>query len=95
MFPGNKEIEKAILTVLIELGGKENTQIIYRKVTALFPQLTENDLTECVSQGKNKWINKLQFRRATLILKGEMEKKKIHGMWEISEKGRERIRLGT
>ena len=49
-FPKQSEIELPLLKTLQELGGKAEPKELYPKLAAIFPQLTQEDLTALAKQ---------------------------------------------
>jgi len=95
MMPKQSLIEIPLLQVLNELGGEGIPKEIYPRVTAKFPDLTEDDRNETVWKGKNnKWTNRIQWTRQDLIDAGDMESPK-RGVWAITEQGKSRLRDGN
>lgn len=90
MLPKQKEIEVPLLEVLVELGGQGRPKEIYPVVAKRFPRIREEDLAETVPSGGNRWTNRVQWARQTLVSKGEMDSP-THGVWRITEKGRQRL----
>jgi hypothetical protein len=88
--PIQKDIELPLLLEIETMGGEGRPQDIYPMITAHFPQITEADLVETISGGTNKWTNRIQWARQSLVLKKELERYP-HGVWRITEKGRERL----
>ena len=86
MFPRSKEVENAILDILFELGGNGKTKEIYPLMTKKF-SITESELHEKLPAGANKWINKIQWARANLVIKKLIKPVKVRGLWEISDRG--------
>ncbi len=84
------EVENPLLEVLVELGGRGKPREIYPLVTKKFPQIREEDLLETLSSGTNKWTNRIQWVRQSLIQKREMSSPS-RGIWAITERGRKRI----
>jgi len=91
MIPKQQEIELPLLKTLDGLGGKAHAQDVYAAVTKLFPQLTEADLSEQLPSGGNKWTNRIQWVRQSLVARGEMTSAG-HGVWAVTEKGASRIK---
>lgn len=60
MLPSQKEIEVALLEVLVELGGKGEPKNIYPLVTKKFPQIRDEDRAEVIPSGGNRWTNRIQ-----------------------------------
>ena len=86
MFPSHKRLGYAIITSLLELGNEARSIDVYPLVTEKFPELTKADLLEKVPSGANKWINKIQWARASLKNQGLVESKS-YGIWILSRKG--------
>ncbi len=91
MMPSQREVEVPLLHALQSLGGKAPAQEVYKAVTKLFPQLSEADLSERLSSGGNKWTNRIQFARSSLVTKGELTSAG-HGVWAVTEKGLARLK---
>jgi len=90
MLPKQKDIEVPLLEVLVELGGQGKTTEIYPLVTKKFPSIRDEDLSEVLPSGGNKWTNRIQWVRLSLIEKGEMVSPS-RGIWAITDKGRKRV----
>ncbi|OGO00570.1 MAG: hypothetical protein A2Y59_00590 [Chloroflexi bacterium RBG_13_52_14] len=89
--PKMKEVEIPLLHAIESMGGEGKPQELYPKVTAYFPQITTADLGETISGGVNKWTNKIQWARQSLVLKGELERYP-RGLWRITDKGKFRLK---
>ena len=89
--PKKKGTELPLLREIEAVGGEAKPQTIYSKVTSHFPQITKEDLEETITVGINKWTNRIQWARQSLVLKGELERYP-RGIWRITAKGRERLR---
>lgn len=92
MLPWQKEIELPLLQVLEELGGEGRPKDIYPLLTVKFPGITADDLAETVKSGGNKWTNRIQWARQSLVSKGEMDSP-AWGVWRITPRGRQRLGL--
>ena len=88
VLPKQKDVEIPLLEVLVEMGGQGKPKDIYPLVTNKLPQLREEDILETLPSGANKWTNRIQWVRKSLIKKrvvlmGETEGtesvKYIHG----------------
>lgn len=88
--PKLKDVEVALLKSLVTLGGKAPTANVYPEVTKQFPELTQEQLSEALPSGGNRWTNRIQWVRLRLIEKSEMASP-AHGVWSITDKGRERV----
>lgn len=90
MLPKQREVEIPLLRVLVEIGGQGKPRNIYPLVALKFPQIRDEDLAETLASGTNRWTNRVQWVRQTLIENGEMDSPS-HGIWRITEKGRQRL----
>lgn len=90
MMPPQSDIEIPLLESLAEVGGQAPPKQLYPIVTAKFPELTEDDLALSLKHGENKWKNRIQWVRQSLISSGDMDSPR-HGVWAITEQGRERL----
>jgi restriction system protein len=90
-FPKQSEIELPLLKTLHELGGKAEPKEIYPKIAAIFPQLTEDDLTARLSSSPStfRWHNLVQWSRQKLVEKGEIDGS-TRGVWKLTARGRAR-----
>ena len=86
------EYEIPILRCLEERGGRAPSREVVEAVgEALGNKLTELDRQELKS-GDIRWENRAAFVRLRLVERGELVKNSPRGTWEISDKGRERLR---
>lgn len=90
--PSQIEIEVPLLAALKKLGGKAKPQQVYAEVTLAFPELTPGDLGEQLATGGNKWKNRIQWARQSLVARGDFSNKS-HGIWEITEQGLSRLKV--
>jgi restriction system protein len=91
MLPKQRELEKPILRVLAENGGKARPDVVYESVKKFFPTLTDTDLLLTQPSGDNKFKNTIRFARQTLIDRGEMYSP-AYGLWGITARGEQRLR---
>src|SRR4051794_39011276 len=91
MIPIQIEIEVPLLETLEKLGGQARPKEIYPLMTARFPQLTPEDMTERLKHGEKKWHNRIQWTRQSLIEAGQMASPQ-RGVWAITELGRARLK---
>ena len=70
--PKQKEVEIPLLNSIEAMGGEVKPLEVYPKVTAYFPQITEDDLKETIAGGINKWTNRIQWARQSLVLRGDL-----------------------
>lgn len=90
MLPKQNEVEVPLLEVLAQLGGEGRPREIYPLVTEKFPQIREEDLSGRLPSGTNRWTNRVQWVRQTLVEKGEMDSP-ARGVWRITGEGRKRL----
>lgn len=87
------EYEMPILRYLDERGGRAPSREVVEAVgKALGGKLTELD-KQPLKSGDIRWENRTAFVRLRLVERGELVKKSPRGTWEISDKGRERLRF--
>jgi restriction system protein len=91
MMPSQAEVEIPLLRAIQKLGGQAAPRDIYPRVTAMFPQLTEEDLSDTLKHGEKKWLNRIQWTRQALITSGDLESPK-RGIWAITEQGSNRLK---
>ena len=94
MLPKQKEIEIPLLEVLVEMGGQGRPKEIYPLVTRKFPQIRDEDRAETLPSGGDRWTNRIQWVRQKLVDQGEIDSP-AHGVWQITEKGRQRLETLT
>jgi hypothetical protein len=89
------EYEIPILRCLAERGGRAPS----REVVESVGQVLGNKLTDLdrmpLKSGDVRWENRAAFVRLRLVERGELAKQSPRGTWEISDKGRERLRSET
>lgn len=90
MLPKQREIEMPLLQALVEIGGQGAPKEIYSLVTAKFPDIREDDLSQRLKSGASKWTNRIQWVRQKLVEKGEIHSP-ARGLWRITDKGRARL----
>ncbi|SRR6266480_924064 len=90
-FPKQSEIELPLLKTLQELGGKAEPKELYPKLAAIFPQLTQEDLTARLPSSPStfRWHNLVQWSRQKLVEKGEIDGS-TRGVWKLTPRGRAR-----
>ena len=85
--------EMPILESLIESGGSARSSVVIDRVGAkLEAQLTDIDRGRTPGRGVIRWRNVTQFARHELVKKGQMPRDSPHGVWEISQAGRDRVK---
>jgi hypothetical protein len=87
-----REYEVPILSYLDEHGGRAPSREVTDAVgKALASRLTELD-TRLLQDGTIRWQKRAAFVRLRLVNRGELVKDSPRGTWEITDKGRERLR---
>lgn len=85
--------EMPILESLIELGGSVPSSVVINRVgEKLEAQLTDIDRDKTSGKRVTRWRNRTQFARQALVEKGQMLRHSPHGVWEISQAGRDRVK---
>jgi hypothetical protein len=85
------EYELPILTILDQNGGRAPTREV---LEALGERLADKLMPadhETLASGDIRWRNRAQFARLHLIESGDMQKGSPRGLWEITDKGRDRL----
>jgi Mrr N-terminal domain len=87
-----RKYEAPILRYLDERGGRAPSREVIEAVgEALAGELTELDKRPLQSGGI-RWQKRAAFVRLRLVERGELVRDSPRGTWEISDKGRERLR---
>lgn len=86
----------SILEILVELGGKAALHRVLKIVEIKMAGcLNEYDRQSLPSNPKMpRWQNAAQWCRNTLVKEGLLRDDSPTGIWEISDKGREALKLG-
>lgn len=87
-------MEIPLLKVLADFGEPVEANKVYPEMRKYFPNITDEDLNEPLQSGGNKWINRIQWVRQTLIRREEISSPKW-GVWQITEKGKRRLRVNA
>jgi len=86
----NIQYRLPILQVLVDLGGQGRANIVlervYQQMKAIF---VPADLEELSSVREQRWRNTARWERSAMVKEGLLREDSPHGVWEISEKGRE------
>ena len=86
------QYELPILRALNEYGGSAAMKhVLARLETMLEGDLRDLD-REKISSGDIRWRNRAQFVRLKLVRSGHMKSDAPRGVWEISQKGRARLK---
>ncbi len=88
------DFRRPILETLVELGGKASpSEVLDRVGEKMKDVLKEYDYEPLPSDPKSvRWRNTAQWCRNTLVREGLMKSDSPHGVWEISDLGREELR---
>jgi len=87
-----REYEIPILRYLDDHGGRAPSREVVEGVgEALADKLTNAD-RQPLKSGDIRWENRAAFVRLRLVERGELLSSSPRGTWEISDKGRERLR---
>jgi len=88
------EYEVPILRAIAAAGGRRPTREVIDEVgRELDGRLTEADREPLRDGGPPRWQNRVQFARLRLVKSGFMKADSPRGVWEISPKGEDRIRM--
>ena len=86
------EYELPLLESLVELGGSgPASEVIERVGSKLDERLTAADRSTLAS-GDVRWRNRVQFVRIGLVKEGLIARESPRGIWEVTDKGRDRVR---
>ncbi len=88
-FPNSKSLEIPILQELVAIGGADDVRFLYKRLTAYFPQIDDKENSEIQENKHPNWRKLVQ--RAGKELDEKDSLKRHRGLWEITEKGRERV----
>jgi negative regulator of replication initiation len=87
-----REYEVPILRYLDERGGRAPSREVVEAVgQVLAGRLTEFD-KQRLKSGDVRWEKRAAFVRLRLVERGELARNSPRGTWEITDKGRERVR---
>lgn len=81
-----------ILLSLDDLGGRAPVRQVLERVEAyLKPQFKEADY-QPLSDGSPRWQVAARFERKNMVISGLLRDDSLHGIWELSEAGREEVK---
>jgi hypothetical protein len=88
---------RPILQALSEMGGRAAVGAILDRVGELMkPVLKDVDYQNLPSDpGEPRWRNAAKWARNTLVEEGRLKSGSRHGVWEISDEGRQWLARGT
>ena len=82
-----------VLQALVDMGGQSRTADVLDRVGELLEgQLSDVDREMLPSGTAIRWRNKAQWARNKMVKEGLMASDSSHGIWEITESGREVLR---
>ena len=81
--PKQALIELPLLQVIKQLGGEARPRDVYPILAKEFPELTAADLAETLSGGANRWTNRVQWARQTLVSNDELDSPSW-GVWRLT-----------
>ncbi len=81
-----------ILQALVDLGGEGKVGIVLEQVYQQMKDIFVPVDLEKFSSGVLRWSNAAQWERVKMVKEGLLREDSPHGVWEISEKGREYLR---
>lgn len=86
-----EEFRKPILEALVEVGGSAPMSVVLETVGQKMSHLLKpHDYNPLSSDPHSiRWQNTAQWCRYTLVQEGLMKKDSPHGIWEITDQGRE------
>ena len=86
--PSRAEIHPVLLRVLHDFGGRATVRDAVPAVVAQFPNITDQELTEPMADGKsNKLENRIRWARQDLV-KSEHIDGSERGVWKLTPRGR-------
>lgn len=88
------DYELPILKVLDQKGGQAPSREIIDALEPLLADKLKDIDRSKTSSGEIRWRNRAQFVRLSLIEQGQLAKDSPRGVWEITDKGRERAQKG-
>lgn len=82
----------AILTTLVNLGGRARSEIVTDEVGKLLKSILKPNDYERLASGVLRWRNRVAWQRLNMINEGLLKAGSPRGTWEITEKGRAWLR---
>ncbi len=83
--PNSSSIEMPILQELVAIGGADDVRFLYNRLTAYFPQLNEQEISE-IQKGTNKYWRKAVQKAGKILDENEYLERK-NGYWSITRQG--------
>lgn len=85
----NSEYRIPILQILTDFGGRGKVSEILERVNEKMKDVLNSFDLEVLSSGfEVRWRNTAQWERNTMVNQGLLEKDSPHGIWEITESGK-------
>jgi len=84
-----------ILEVLKEAGGSAEVKQVMQRLESKMKERLKSVDHEKLKSGQVRWKNTVQWARNELAADGYLSKDSPRGVWEITEKGRERLKKST
>lgn len=88
-YPKISAIEMPILQELSAIGGAEDVRFLYERLTAYFPQLSENEIRAIRSGTNAAWRRFVQNAGRELDENGFLRRER--GFWTLTEKGKREV----
>jgi hypothetical protein len=85
---------RPILQTLCELGGKGQKATVIRRVGELMAATLNDQDRKPLAGGEMTWENKAGWTRKALVAAGMLSEDSPHGIWEITESGRQWLEVG-
>ena len=84
-----------ILDVLKEMGGKGTIKDVFEKLGARMKNHLKPIDFETIKSGQVRWQNTVQWAKSELTSDGLIAKNSPRGLWQITDKGKERLKVGA
>ena len=81
-----------ILEVLKEAGGSAEVKQVMQRLESKMKEHLKSVDYQKLKSGQVRWKNTVQWARNELVADGHLSKDSPRGVWEITEKGRERLK---
>lgn len=92
--PKHKDVEIALLEVLVELGGQGRPRDVHPQVIKKLAQTKGQDRAAQLPSDDNNWANRIRRAKQRLVERGEMSSP-ARGIWATTDKGRQRVASRT
>src|SRR2546428_7136487 len=88
--PLTPNLELPLLKAINDAGGNLDVLGASESVASCYPELTAEDKASRLNSGGNRWVNRVQWARQNLVLKGDLDGT-VRGQWQITAKGKARL----